>query len=519
MKPITTIAIVSALREELDYLFDKEELCWGPLCDLDNKLQVRECSADNFRIVAANASGKMGLTESAILTTRVILGCKPDIIAMIGVCGGFKTRGVNIGDVIVAEKSFHYQFGSFEDGSIQRELKVCEIDHRYFSKILDFLNQAKMSEIQTSSPRGMKKSDKVLKVRSGPMASADLVVKDENKLNEAKIAERKVIAVDMESYAFLRASELHGVKAVVVKSVSDFADSQKGEDDDLREYAKYNATEALVQFLKNEFALKKEINNGKNKVAEKSHQQIKSSEINRSDIAEKPAFLDEIEAEMSLLPAGYFQIGDKKTGLQKMVIKKPFLMSKVPVTQNFYEEIMGVNPSHFKGNDLPVEKVTWFDAIEFCNELSRKCGLHPVYIRDGKDMIIKYENNGFRLPTEAEWEYAACKDNFINNDVSQCAWYMSNSGGSTQKAGQKNANLYGLHDMFGNVWEWCNDWYRPYDGSLIPPEGPSEGENRIRRGGSWANFANNLNPKYRERSSPNFSDNHIGFRIVKVIDN
>jgi len=517
MSQMKTIAIISALREELDYLYDKEDLNWGPLSELDNKIQVRECIVNDCKFVATHASGKMGLTESAILTTRVVLACKPIFIAMIGVCGGFKNRGVNIGDVIVAEKTFHYQFGSFQDGCIQRELKVCEVDNICFAKLIDFLDQARMSEIQTNSPRGMKKSDKVLKVRSGPMASADLVVKDENKLNEAKMAERKVIAVDMESYAFMRASNLLGVQAVVVKSASDFADSEKGKDDDLREYAKYNATEALFQFLKNEFFIyTKNTKKDSSQTKEISKQNTFISKKNTDDSIEKQSFLEKIMAEMKLIPAGHLQIGDKKIGKQYIEISNAFFMGKYPVTQLLYQKIIGSNPSKFKGEDLPVENVSWFDAIEFCNELSRKCGLQSVYLREGKDINIQYENDGFRLPTEAEWEYAACPEKFDGSCIPKCAWYMSNSSSKTQNVGQKKPNSFGLFDMFGNVWEWCNDWYRPLDGSKIFPEGPKEGENKVRRGGSWANFVNNLDPKYRERSSPKFSDNHIGFRIVKI---
>ena len=529
MNPMKTIAIVSALKEELEYLYNKKEMSWSYRCDHDNELQVAECDVNGCKIIATNASGKMGLTEAAILTTRVILGYTPELVAMIGVCGGFKTRGVNIGDVIVAEKSFHYQFGSYENGDIQRELKVCEVDSWYYSKLLNFLDSIKMATIQTNSPKGMITSDRVLKMHSGPMASADLVVKDKDKLEEAKSAERKVIAVDMESYAFLRASNLLGVKSIVIKSASDFADAKKGCDDGLREYAKYTATEALLQFLFHEIGsadknisptylptlneLDKE-NNISKASSNRKYQKENSLEISTNNDAPISS-LNKIMTDMILIPAGKLMVGDEETGLQELDINS-FFMGKFPVTQKLYSEIMEYNPSEFKGEDLPVENVTWFDAIEFCNKLSHRCGLEPVYQVVGEDVTIAYVANGFRLPTEAEWEYAACPEQFPEKDIAKYAWYNSNAYSSTQRVGQKLANPIGLYDLSGNVWEWCNDWYHP-DGTKIVMGGPSTGEDRVRRGGSWANFVNNLNPKYRNFSNPSFSDNHIGFRIVKKL--
>lgn len=514
------IAIVSALREELDYLLDRENLDWSPLITMVDGMHIRECFINGYKIVVANASGKMGLTECAIMTTRTILGCKPDFIAMIGVCGGFKKRSVNIGDVIVAEKSFHYQFGAFEDGYIKRELKVCDVDNHYFTDIIEFLDQKKMSEIQTSSPRGMKKSDKVLKMLYGPMASADLVVKDESKLEEAKEAERKLIAVDMESYAFLRAANLLGAKALVIKSVSDFADSEKGKDDDLREYAKYNATEALFQFISNKFSLERDnIICEKQNIIQNANVNIESSKIILNDDSKDKSLYREVINSMTLILSGKVLLGDKRIIQQYVNIKYSYFISKYLITQDFFERIMGHNPSKFKGRRKPIENVSWYDAVEFCNKLSKRCGLQAVYKREGKDLEINYNNNGFRLPTEAEWEYSSADHKDLKNDIDEYAWYMSNSSNTTHDVGEKNHNKYGLYDMLGNVWEWCNDWYKPYDGNELTFGGPDEGENKIRKGGSFTNFINNLKPEYRERSDPNFSDNHIGFRIVKKSEN
>ncbi|MBO7429485.1 MAG: SUMF1/EgtB/PvdO family nonheme iron enzyme [Spirochaetia bacterium] len=153
----------------------------------------------------------------------------------------------------------------------------------------------------------------------------------------------------------------------------------------------------------------------------------------------------------------------------KAIPGKNFEILCTEVTQKLYQEIMGENPSGFKGDNLPVENVSWHDAVEFCNALSKKTGLTPVYtielLNYGIDIIVKQNDsaNGFRLPTEEEWEYAAKGgDNYIfagSNNIDDVAWYRDNSDSKTHPVAQKKSNGYGLYDMNGNVWEWCWDHY------------------------------------------------------------
>ncbi len=232
----------------------------------------------------------------------------------------------------------------------------------------------------------------------------------------------------------------------------------------------------------------------------------------------------ELQNYMVEIPSGEFLMGDEKKGQLKVTISKPFLMAKNPVKQTLYQYIINGNPSHFKGSDLPVEKVSWFEAIEFCNQLSKICGLDQVYEFSGikdKSVKINYEKNGFRLPTEAEWEYA-CRGNKTGDtydNLDDIAWYSKDPSKQTHPVGQKKANNFGLFDMLGNVWEWCNDWYENNlsNTPLIDPIGPQTGFERILRGGSWSDTFTNVKAYYRYRENPLSKDNNRGFRIVLPI--
>jgi formylglycine-generating enzyme required for sulfatase activity len=202
-----------------------------------------------------------------------------------------------------------------------------------------------------------------------------------------------------------------------------------------------------------------------------------------------------------------------------------FYMSKYEVTQREYKELMGTNPSFFKGDNLPVENVSWYDAIEYCNKRSEREGLTPVYtIRGSEDnRAVRWNRsaNGYRLPTEAEWEYA-CRARTttayntgasINNNT---GWYNANSAGSTQEVGQKAANAWGLYDMHGNVYEWCWDWYGSYaSGAQADPVGAASGTNRVIRGGSWSDGGRYLRSAFRSFNTPSLRISDIGFRLVR----
>ena len=232
-----------------------------------------------------------------------------------------------------------------------------------------------------------------------------------------------------------------------------------------------------------------------------------------------------------LVEAGSFQMGstdgdaDEKP-VHSVTITKSFYMSQYEVTQKQWREVMGTSPSKFKGDDLPVEQVSWYDAVEYCNKLSRKEGLTPCYSGSGENIRCDFSANGYRLPTEAEWEYAArggTKSGSYtysgSNTVDGVGWYSGNSGNKTHAAGQKQPNELGLYDMSGNVWEWCWDWYdKGYYASSLPtdPKGPSGSSYRVFRGGSWVSSAQDLRAAFRGGYTPSGRGDGLGCRPLRT---
>ena len=181
------------------------------------------------------------------------------------------------------------------------------------------------------------------------------------------------------------------------------------------------------------------------------------------------------------------------------------------VTQAQYEQVMGVNPSEYKGANNPVEMVSWEDAVEFCRRLSEL----PAE---------KAAGNVYRLPTEAEWEYACragttTKFSFGDDesDFGEYGWYRENSGRTTHPVGSKLPNAWGLYDMHGNVWEWCQDWYGDYpSGSVTDPSGATSSSFRVLRGGGWDYSADGCRSAFRGRDLPSCRDyGRLGFRVVR----
>ena len=175
-----------------------------------------------------------------------------------------------------------------------------------------------------------------------------------------------------------------------------------------------------------------------------------------------------------------------------------------------------------------MEGVSWFDCVEYCNALSEKEGLDPVYVREGETVTWDRAKIGYRLPTEAEWEFACRAGSgtaFCNGEITelwcedepnlaQVGWYCANAAGETQPVKGKEPNAWGLHDMHGNVWEWCWDFYDIYPaGSAEDPAGAAFGLARVFRGGSWTNNARLCRSAYRYRYIPEFKHNTIGFRV------
>jgi len=232
---------------------------------------------------------------------------------------------------------------------------------------------------------------------------------------------------------------------------------------------------------------------------------------------------------------GTFLMGTPEGGEEnerpvRSVTVSGFYMSRFPVTQREWFEVMGKNPSYFKGDKLPVETVSWFDAIEYANEKSRRAGLTLAYTIKkgwfGKDVTWNRAANGYRLPTEAEWEFAArgghgSPGNFTysgSNNIDEVAWHEGNSAGSTQEVGSKMPNALGLYDMSGNMCEWCWDWFSPYPSvNETDPAGPAAGEDytRVARGGSWDDTPDYARSAFRHDEFPDNRYSFLGFRVVR----
>jgi formylglycine-generating enzyme required for sulfatase activity len=219
-----------------------------------------------------------------------------------------------------------------------------------------------------------------------------------------------------------------------------------------------------------------------------------------------------------------------------------FEILSTEVTQGEFDLLMGYNPSYFSGcgGDCPVEAVSWYEAAAYCNELSGGAGLSQCYDCTGSGASVTcspaaayaspYDCPGYRLPTEAEWEYAARAGTTTATyngdlDVTDCssstvldpiAWYCGNSGGETHEVGTLDANAWGLYDMLGNVWEWCHDWYDDYpSGSVTDPWGSGAGSYRVIRGGSWYSDAGGTRAAGRNGVTPGVRNSDIGFRPVR----
>jgi formylglycine-generating enzyme required for sulfatase activity len=232
------------------------------------------------------------------------------------------------------------------------------------------------------------------------------------------------------------------------------------------------------------------------------------------------------------LPGGEFRIGSPDTDELARADEKPqhkvtvsgFRMAVTPVTAGLYNEVMQREPISQTQEHLPAVNVTWYDAIAFCNRLSVREGYRRCYRRRFKRWVCDWRADGYRLPTEAEWEYA-CRAGTttryaFGDDPEQLgnyAWFAENSSGP-QAVGQKSPNRWGLYDMHGNVWEWCWDWYneRYLPGEVVNPVGPDSGSYRVVRGGSFFFPPGYLRSAFRVTVRPEDRLEGFGFRCVRV---
>jgi formylglycine-generating enzyme required for sulfatase activity len=253
-------------------------------------------------------------------------------------------------------------------------------------------------------------------------------------------------------------------------------------------------------------------------------------EVPTADQVLESSFTNTIGMEFVLIPAGIFLMGTPteqldaiasghkdyrdwikhETPQHQVEISRPFYLGKYPVTQAQWQAVMGDNTSHFKGDNLPVERVSWDDAQVFIKKLNEREGVDLYY-----------------LPSEAKWEYAARAGSTglysFGDEMSQLgeyAWYHENSGNQTHPVGEKNPNAWGLYDMHGNVWEWVQDWYADDYYQQSPgrdPQGPDTGAFRVIRGGSWDDPEQGARAASRGASPPDYRDVSFGFRCAMSV--
>jgi formylglycine-generating enzyme required for sulfatase activity len=236
--------------------------------------------------------------------------------------------------------------------------------------------------------------------------------------------------------------------------------------------------------------------------------------------------------EMVLIPAGTFDMGDRSGAEDEVPVHAvhvdALLMDRTEVTQEQFARLEISDPSHFKDSQNPAEQITWPQALLFCNRRSQAEGLEPCY--NERTLECNYRASGYRLPTEAEWEYA-CRAGSSSTyafggdprKLHEYAWFAENSSKRTHPVGRKKPNAWGLFDMLGNVAEWCNDVYDPEYYRNSPsdnPCGPAAGKVYVLRGGAWSSSAERLRCGARASDTPGFADvclarDAIGFRCVR----
>jgi formylglycine-generating enzyme required for sulfatase activity len=239
-----------------------------------------------------------------------------------------------------------------------------------------------------------------------------------------------------------------------------------------------------------------------------------------------------IGMKLVLIAAGEFLMGspdsdtdayDDEKPQHRVQISRSFYLGLYVVTQGQYAVVTGEYPNHFEGSDdLPVENVSWNDAIGFCDKLSEHESLKPYY-QSGS--LVQLGAEGYRLPTEAEWEYAcqagvATRFSFGDDSASigDFAWYNRNAKSRTHPVGQKRPNAGGLYDMHGNVWEWCWDRYEPsyyVESPVADPLGPPQAVDRVFRGGGWHDDPRDCRRAFRGGITPEFRYDFLGFRVAR----
>lgn len=307
------------------------------------------------------------------------------------------------------------------------------------------------------------------------------------------------------------------------------------EDCKIAETEIYNLLQSLLNESEQTSNLETHTKKAEKNVTENANS-VDEYDFNKEE-TEKPVVIDMVEVK-----GGTFQMGSMNgTEMERPVhdvTVKSFLMGKTQVTQDVWQNVMAGNPSYFEGKNYPVECVSWYDAAVFCNLLSMAQGLEPCYSIDGSidisewgsvpqegnderwdEMQCNFSANGYRLPTEEEWEYAAREgekhSSYIysgSNELDEVAWYGGSSGDEIHDVAHKKANALGIYDMSGNVCEWCNSWYKEYG-----QEGKPKELFRVYRGGCFWNVASVCTVSWRGRYTPGYKCSYLGLRLVRTI--
>lgn len=298
------------------------------------------------------------------------------------------------------------------------------------------------------------------------------------------------------------------------------------------------------------YYLSSEVTNYSNNAQHPRYGKIKEPDFDRGDFvfAVKAAIIKDntvinVPNNMVLVEGGTFMMGSNDSDREKpvhQVTVSSFLIGKYEVTQKEWKDLMGNNPSGFRGDGLPVESVSWYDMVEYCNIRSVKEGLTPVYMIDKNSKDQNYSNeydayiwlvecnwnaNGYRLPTEAEWEFAARGGNKSKgykysgfNDIGSVGWFRDNSNNTPHPKGIKTPNELGIYDMSGNVYEFCWDWFGSYvSASQNNPTGAASGSYRVLRGGCWDDDGNDCRVSCRCGDFLDGGDSMSGFRLCRSI--
>jgi S-layer protein (TIGR01567 family) len=531
-----------AVRSHLECIEEKMHPTKGTIYDQG----IFTSNGRSWKVVIAEI-GK-GNVQVALEVERAIEFFKPNIVLFVGVAGGIKS--VKLGDVVVANKIYGYESGK-ADYYFKPRPAVCEPKYAILQRVNaearkgDWLQR--LSEILP---------DQHPTVFIEPIAAGEKVLNSTQsefyKLIKSNYED--AVAVEMEGYGFLKAAYANSqVDALVIRGISDLIDGKEAADKAGSQktaslHASAFAFEILSKtYMPNNFEQKEcpeilppEINAGKedksSDIRRQNEDEIKffkkEGEVNlekKLEILENTQTLETLinpyeDIEFVLIPAGRFMMGSSKSAgtfqfvkdifksnelpIHEVKFEHHFYLGKFPITQKQWNDVMGNNPSKYKGDTHPVERISWDDAQEFITKLNKMEG-----------------NELYRLPSEAEWEYACraftqTKYSFGDDlsNMEDYAWFKSYSG--THPVGEKKSNPLGLYDMHGNVWEWTQDsWHDSYNGA--PSNGSSwengDSSDRVLRGGSFADFAGLCRSASRLRAKPSRCSHDTGFRLLREL--